>query len=134
MKRYALPATACLLILFGLAAVYGPSLIPTGQPARVYVVLESATLPQLPSETVLWLNSGILADDAMAAGVSLRRLDPDVIDRIGGGSPKELVAVLERAKKAGLPRVVTESKAGTLRDYPLPKTEAEARRIMGLSG
>jgi|WetSurMetagenome_2_1015567.scaffolds.fasta_scaffold315505_2 hypothetical protein len=96
------------------------------QVTQAVVVRESADVAKLPVETIKWLNSRKLRDDAKAAGISFVVIDPDVKDK-DGKTPAELAPAIEAAKVKGLPALVLGTRA-----VELPKDEAGARKAMGL--
>lgn len=121
---------ATLMLLGGLTLIAGPRVAPmlsaVGKPSAAYVVIESASLPKLPESQLLWLNSEPLRQSCRSAGFELRRVDPDT------KAPTDILAVIQAARKRGLPSLVTQSRSGSLSAAALPLSEQAARKALGV--
>ncbi|MCK9569280.1 hypothetical protein M0R72_10115 [Candidatus Pacearchaeota archaeon] len=106
---------------------------PSSKPAKVFVVRESSDAIKLTVPQLAWINSPKLAADCKVAGIELHVIDPDVKDR-DGKMPTELAPVIERATKAGLPRMIFVGSSGRLTDFALPSDDASARAQIGIGG
>lgn len=123
---------AVLLAALGATAQFGPGLTSfDGSPVRAVVVRESADVAKLTQDQIAWMNSKQLRMDAKAKGITLQVVDPDVQDA-NKQTPADLAPAIAAAQKVGLPRIVLVGPRGGTTVYPLPATEADARKRLGL--
>jgi hypothetical protein len=101
------------------------------KPVTAVVVRETADAAKLTKEQIAWLSSPKLRADCKTAGVQFLVVDKDLVDA-AGKTPPALAPAIERAKKAGLPRLILVGSRGGITDYALPATESDARKRLGI--
>ena len=137
MKSYLIPLAGICILLGVLGYRHSDGLLGATTTSQAYIVIETGNLPNLPKETLGWINSQKFKDDLIAKGIDLDRIDPNIKDKLGpeGKTPAELVPILAEVKKAGgPPRLVTKTKTGKLSTTLLPKAEADARKLLKVGG
>ena len=127
MKKYALPAVAVLLILFGLGLRHAEEIGGLFASAPTAVVIVEETADRTPAQALVLLSLEA-RKAAKAAGVSFRIADKDA----SGPDVAEIQWALDAAKTVKpLPVVVSRRNAGKAKVVPLTTEAALVKIIKG---
>ncbi len=126
---------AVFLIAYGLVGdritIQWPEWGFSGKPKIAVVVAETGDYAKLKPSQVSWIRDPKLREACKAAGFAFCVVDPNQQDK-DGNTPKSLSDAIEKAKKAGLPRLAIVGPKGGVTIYALPVDDNAARERLGV--